>query len=330
MPSRVLIVGAGPVGLVTALRLAGVGIGSTILEQSRDVPHDLRASTFHPPTLDMLDELDVADEFISLGVVTPDWQVLHLETGQRAVFEIAVIGDCVRHPYRLQCEQHKLVKILFGRAQASLLIEIHLGMEVVSVTQDGDIATATARSEQGEQKFFAPYLIGADGSRSVVRQSLDLPMEGDTYPSDTILITTPFRFEDHMPFLSGANYIWGPKDSGSMFRLRDEWRCTFYPRPGQIEEHVLTDELIQDRLHGLLAWPQPFEVWEQRGYRIHQRIVPNYRVGRSRSKRSSSKRGRTAGAWRSAMSSASLRRSRTCRPSRRTRSACANSCSRRR
>jgi 3-(3-hydroxy-phenyl)propionate hydroxylase len=58
----VVIVGAGPVGLVAALRLAHAGIPSILLEASQTVPRDLRASTVHPPTLDMLDELGVAQD----------------------------------------------------------------------------------------------------------------------------------------------------------------------------------------------------------------------------------------------------------------------------
>jgi 2-polyprenyl-6-methoxyphenol hydroxylase-like FAD-dependent oxidoreductase len=277
---HVLIVGAGPVGLVTALRLASFGIRSTVFEKSDDIPRDLRATTFHPPTLDMLDELGVADEFISLGITTPRWQVLHLASGEKAVFDIGAIADVTRHPYRLQCEQYRLVEILFARARNSDLIDIRLGSEVVSVSQDGASAAAVVHTAQGDTRISGDYLVGADGAHSVVRQTLGLELQGETYPSLTVLITTPFPFHDHMPALIGANYIWGPQDSFSMFRLRTEWRVTFYPRPGETEEHLLTDDALQERLNGVLPSATPYELWERRGYRIHQRIVPNYRTGR--------------------------------------------------
>ena len=72
MPDRncVVIVGAGPVGLVSAVCLARSGIPSVLLEASPTTPRDLRASTVHPPTLDMLDEIGVADDYIKLGVTT--------------------------------------------------------------------------------------------------------------------------------------------------------------------------------------------------------------------------------------------------------------------
>ena len=64
-----------------------------------------------------------------------------------------------------------------------------------------------------------------------------------------------------------------------MFRLRDEWRCTFYPRPGEADVE-LTDDVIESRMQGILARSEPYEVREKRNYKIHQRIVPDYRKGR--------------------------------------------------
>ena len=103
----VVIVGAGPVGLVSALRLARNGVQSVVLEAADAFPIDLRASTFHPPTLDYLDELGVGETFVAMGEKAPTWQILDVETGRRAVFDLALIADKTRHPYRIQCEQYK-------------------------------------------------------------------------------------------------------------------------------------------------------------------------------------------------------------------------------
>ena len=59
---NVIIAGAGPVGMVAALKLAQNGVNVTVLEKGKTFPRDLRASTFHPPTLEMLDELGMTDE----------------------------------------------------------------------------------------------------------------------------------------------------------------------------------------------------------------------------------------------------------------------------
>jgi 2-polyprenyl-6-methoxyphenol hydroxylase-like FAD-dependent oxidoreductase len=275
----VVIVGAGPVGLVSAVCLARSGIPSVLLEASPTTPRDLRASTVHPPTLDMLDEIGVADDYIKLGVITECWQVIHLGTRERVLFDLSAIRDDTRHPYRLQCEQYHLSPILLERAKASGLVDIHLGAEVTEVSQDDDKVVARASVDGEPREFEGRYLIGADGAHSVVRRGLGFPLEGFTYEYSTTLITTPFRFEDEIPELVGANYTWTSLDAGSMFRLRDEWRCTFYPRPGEADVE-LTDDVIESRMQGILDRPEPYEVREKRNYRIHQRIVPDYRAGR--------------------------------------------------
>ena len=73
---NIIIAGAGPVGMVAALKLAKNGIKVTVLEAGKVFPKDLRASTFHPPTLEMLDELGLTDELIADGLVAPYWQLV--------------------------------------------------------------------------------------------------------------------------------------------------------------------------------------------------------------------------------------------------------------
>ena len=85
---EVAVVGGGPVGLVTALLLARAGFSTAVLEKTADVETDLRASTFHPPTLDLLDDIGLGQALIAQGLVSPQWQVrLHPE-GDRAVFDL--------------------------------------------------------------------------------------------------------------------------------------------------------------------------------------------------------------------------------------------------
>ena len=74
------MVGGGPVGLVTALLLAREGVATALLEKTAEIETDLRASTFHPPTLDFLDDIGLADALIAQGLISPQWQVrLHPE-----------------------------------------------------------------------------------------------------------------------------------------------------------------------------------------------------------------------------------------------------------
>src|SRR5262249_43316299 len=109
---RVLIAGAGPVGLVAAAHLVRRGIPVTVFEASATLSQQSRASTFHPPTLDMLAELGAADDLIKQGLIAPKFQYRTKRDGVIAEFDFAAIADVTAHPYRVQAEQFKLTRIL--------------------------------------------------------------------------------------------------------------------------------------------------------------------------------------------------------------------------
>jgi len=112
---RVIIAGAGPVGLVAAMRLADRGIPVLVMEASPDLPIDLRASTYHPPTLDILDQYGITQMLIDDGLIAPTWQFRDRESGERAVFDLGLIKDETAHPYRVQCEQHKMTRLIYKK-----------------------------------------------------------------------------------------------------------------------------------------------------------------------------------------------------------------------
>ncbi|MES2056542.1 MAG: FAD-dependent monooxygenase [Pseudomonadota bacterium] len=278
--NRVIIAGAGPVGLVAALLLGRRNIPFLLLEAGEQLAEDLRASTFHPPTLDLLDDQGIAAPLIAMGLISPTWQIRMHETGERAVFDLAAIAADTRHPYRLQCEQSKLCRLLLDQVLAEARGEVRMGARVEAIAQHADSVTVTFR-EKGESISVAGrYLIGADGSRSVARRGLGFVFEGKTYPETTILGTTRFPFEEHLPGLSNVNYVWKAKGTFSLLRLPDLWRCSLYPDEGESIEDGLRPESIQRKLQAIVPRDTDYEVLETRAYRIHMRIVDSYRAGR--------------------------------------------------
>lgn len=277
---RVVIVGAGPVGLTLALLLGRAGIPAVVLEAEADIAEELRASTFHPPTLDMLATLGLAAPLIAQGLVTPTWQVRLHETGERAEFDLGVLAGDTAHPFRLQAEQHKLSRLLLAAIAAEPLVEVRFGHRVTSVSQTAD----RARVEGEAFVLAARYVVGCDGARSVVRRAMGVAFEGDTYPETTILATTPFPFHEAMEGLSNVNYVWteSPAFSGtfSLLRVPGRWRASLYPAPGESLEQALEPAAIERKLQAIHPRRERYEVQDLRPYRIHQRIVPTYRVGR--------------------------------------------------
>src|SRR3954470_24589307 len=109
---RVFIGGAGPVGPVVGSNLLRSGVPVTVFEAGSDLSEESRASTFHPPTLDMLRELGAAKHLIAQGLVAPQFQYRTRHHGILATFDFGAIADVTGHPYRLQCEQWRLTRIL--------------------------------------------------------------------------------------------------------------------------------------------------------------------------------------------------------------------------
>lgn len=281
MDHRVIIAGAGPVGLTCAALLARAGIPVQLLEAALERGRDLRASTWHPPTLDLLEQLDLAAPLVAAGLKTPTWQVRMHPSGERAVFDLTAIADDTRHPYRLQCEQQVLCELLESRLALMPNVTLHRGAEVTGVTQGNQGVTVAVRRASGElETLTGDWLIGTDGARSRVREAVDLRFDGSTYPETTILATTNFRFEDHLDGLSNVNYCWSLEGTFSLLRLPQLWRVSLYADEGESMDDALTLESIQAKLQRIVPTGRPYEVLESRPYRIHQRIVEDYRKGR--------------------------------------------------
>ena len=274
---RVLVAGAGPVGMVAASCLADAGVPVTILEQSPDLPDDLRASTFHPPTLDMLERFGVVPAMIEQGLVCPQWQVRDRERGVIATYDLGVLRDDTHHPYRLQCEQWRLTRMLRDRLAANPDVTFRYDATVTEVTQDS--GGVDVRLKDGETVRGA-WLVGADGARSAVRKSLGVAFEGMTIPEVYLTLSTGFKFHEAIPDLANIAYISDPREWFVLLRTAGLWRLLLPTDPAETEEGMLRPERLEERMQGVLATGAPYDIRHRTAYRVHERVAEKYVVGR--------------------------------------------------
>ena len=269
----ILIVGAGPVGLTLAWRLSQLGLNVKVFEAENRITDQLRASTFHPPTLDYFDESGITAELVEAGRITPTWQIRMQTSGERAEFDLSVLNEDTAHPYRLQCRQELLGRALVARLPKDA---VHFGCPITAVAQDKDGVSITLNDEVVRGSI----LIGCDGAHSIVREAIGAVFEGETYPENTILVTTHFPFEDHLKELSGVNYIWKPGGTYSLLRLPDLWRISLHPTEGQTPEMALEDSAIRVQTREFIPQAGDIEIVEKRIYRVHRRVATHYRRNR--------------------------------------------------
>jgi 3-(3-hydroxy-phenyl)propionate hydroxylase len=242
-----------------------------VLEAEPRLPETLRASTFQPPTLDLLDRFGATAKLLEMGRIARKVQYRD-RPGWVAELDFGVLADDTRHPYRVQCEQYRLNQVLAAR-----LDDVRFGAQVTNVSQDADGVTVTIN---GTETLRGDWLIGADGGRSRVREALGIELEGFTWPERFLVASTPFDFARVIPGLADVSYFADPDEWFFLLRVRDVWRAMFPTRPEESEPEILSDAAIERRLQRVHAKPGPYAIAHRTLYSVHQRVAKAYRRGR--------------------------------------------------
>jgi 3-(3-hydroxy-phenyl)propionate hydroxylase len=279
---RVVIVGAGPTGLAVALGLQLQGIPTFVLESEPALTRDLRAGSFHPPTVEVLDTLGVGQKFRDIGIVVPQWQIRDRKEGVVAQFDLGLLKDETPYPYRLHCEQFKLTPILYDALLAAGGT-VTFSTAFTGFTQDGDTVTAEADGPNGKERFVGRYLVGCDGGRSAVRKAMGVAFEGFTWPERFLVVSMTEDLSRHG--YTGNAYIADPVEWVAIFVMPHLgppglWRVVFPTDMNLAEEVVTSPAFCQERLAGFHPQGAPFEIPYVGTYRVHQRVASDFRNGR--------------------------------------------------
>ena len=276
------IAGAGPVGLVAAANLVRHGIPVTVLEWRRRSQHRIPgALTFHPPTLDMLADLDVVKPLIAQGLMAQTFQYRNRRDGLIARFDFGDIADATRHPFRLQCEQSKLTRIIHDKLRGDPNFEIAFASPVRAVTQNSDGVTVTVERDGSNETRSGRWLIGADGARSDVRRSLGIEFEGFTWPDRYLVVSTPFDFYSVIPRLDPVSYLADPTRWHFLLQIPQLWRVMFRIAAEESDELALSPEFAQTLMAQVVPGIDRYEIAHTTLYRVHQRVAKAFRGGRA-------------------------------------------------
>lgn len=267
----VLIVGAGPVGLATALSLAHRGVSVKVIEAEPRLTEDQRAGSFHPPTLEMLAPFGITEAMQRIGIRVPRWQIRDRREGVIVEWDLGLIADETPFPYRFHLEQYKLTPILLEKLQAFPHASVEFGVRFDDAVQD-------QKSVLVNQSLKAKWLVGCDGGRSAVRKLIGTGFEGFTWPERFIVIGTLADLAPH-GFASNA-YVADPREWAAVFHMPGLWRLAFPVHPEEDEAAVLEEAAVEARMQRFVARPGRYEVPHKGIYRVHQRVAKTWRAGR--------------------------------------------------
>ncbi len=281
---RVIVAGAGPVGLLTALSLASQDVPVTVLESEPGLSYDLRAGTYHPPSLEIMAPFGVTDEMHQTAIKVPRWQMRDRKQGLIVEWDLSEISDLTPYPYRLHFEQHKLTPLLYKRLLTYPHAEVRFSHAVKNVNQTADKVSVTASVPGGDdEQLEADWLVGADGGRSAVRRCIDAELEGFTWPERFVVIGTSIDLSKH-GYAYNA-YVADPDEWCALFKMPGDgppgfWRVLFPVLPDESDDVALSAENVERRMQGFLKIDTPYPVISKIIYRVHQRVARRFRSGR--------------------------------------------------
>ena len=278
---NVIVVGAGPVGTVAALACARRGHTVTLLEAQQRIDDSPRASTTQPPTLEMLAELGLIDEYLRVGLVSRTFQFWDRPTRSLiAEFDFARLKDETAYPFVVQTEQHKLANMAIERLRGLANAEVRLGERVSGIAQDADTVSITTSSDE----LSADYVIAADGGRSTIRKALGIDFEGYTWPERFLVITTKFDFQAALGCCL-RTYMADPQEWTNLFKvagddLKGRWRAVYNTREDETDEEALSDASVRARLSRIYVPEAERDYLHLNLYAVHQRVAKSFRKGR--------------------------------------------------
>ncbi|HTV50750.1 MAG TPA: FAD-dependent monooxygenase [Steroidobacteraceae bacterium] len=276
----VVVVGAGPVGFLTALGVARGGIPVTVIEAEPAINDSPRATIYFPTTLTVLAELGLLEDALALSYISSRFSYRLLATGESIHVDTArTAPPDASFTYNAHFGQHRLAQLVSQHLLRLPNTAVRWSTRLVALESGAEGCTLTLESAAGREELHADWVVGADGARSAVRHLLGLAFEGHTWPERFVATNLEYDFERYG--FEPANMVADPVNWAVVARLglENEWRVT-YAEDASISEEEARRRIPQ-HYAAILPDPEaPFRILASSPYRVHERCAPTFRVGR--------------------------------------------------
>jgi 2-polyprenyl-6-methoxyphenol hydroxylase-like FAD-dependent oxidoreductase len=276
----VIVVGAGPVGFLTALGLARKGIRVALLEAEPGINSAPRAAIYFPTTCEILDKLGVLDDAEAIGLPSTRFSLRIPDMGELIYSDLRnTMPPGTKYDHNLHLGQHLLAEVVHQHLQLLPNAQVRWNHRVVRLSQDNDGVILGVETPEGPRELKADWVVGTDGARSNVRPLLRLPFEGFTWPDRFVATNVAFDFEKYG--YERANMICDPVNWAVVARLgrEDLWRVTYGEDAALPEED--TYARIPSHYAAIFPSDEPYRIVAWSPYRVQERCAPSFRVGRA-------------------------------------------------
>jgi len=257
----VVIVGAGPIGLLTAIDLSRFGVASILLDEDLQVSHGSRAIVLTRRSLEILQQVGVDRPFRRKGL---PWSFGRSFFRGREVYRMVMPHEeDDRFLPGLNIQQQYIEEYLIEACLNNPLIDLRWGQKVVGISRTESAATLRIDTPEGEFDLRADWVIAADGGRSTIRRLLGLRMEGRSYPGNFVIADIKAKIDLPTERLCYFDPAWNPGNNVLVHRQPDDlWRIDFRLPDGETTEEALEPSTLRRRIDAVLEMIQRKTEWQ--------------------------------------------------------------------
>ena len=281
LDAQVAVVGAGPIGMTLAGRLAQRGLSVVLLEQHPGhTGEGSKALCMQRETLEIWARLGIGQRVADRGV---QWDLGRTYFRDRELFSFRLPSSQGDHfPAFVNINQTEVEELLLGQLGEFPGVDLRWGHRVSGLRQGDDAVTLTADTPEGERTLKVAYAVGTDGAHSAVRHLLGVGFPGHSH-EDLFLICDiraklPFprerRFFFDPPWNPGRQVLVHPQPD-------DTWRIDWQVPSGTDVEAERASGALDRRIRQVIGETTDYELAWVTAYRFHQRMAPRFRVGRA-------------------------------------------------